>query len=497
MRSKDTGGPTSQVGVKLRHPLRYHGFFQSLLMLLMAAVLAGCVGTGHFDTPRAPIEKGNTSLDSVGSRASKTRMEATLAEVSRKRLEPVYWAGVSISGTQPPEQVCPDFLGSIGRFNATLVTRLAAASTPSMQLQNVTAGGRAALNPDTGLIMMVVINGERWMDMPYYSLGPIVEYEIHGQIVFLDTLKSMQLTAAYPIGIRLREPTPGENRAQMVEAALFQDRRAPDGSALSLTDQVVEILERSALAPRALVPPIAVSSVILGPEITKMSGLNGPLNVDASALTSWPEELARSLATGLAANTGLPVNPYRTSGDISGEERPLTQAGLMTLRRTEHQLKGVEIRLEAPTHLVQLTVDGLTVGRDEKRSNRHLTVLRYGFVGTLTILACDGPLTRTVLQLPLEFPPREGSRLPAALARKYEALAEVKLTTERFNAVPPRVEDMCRDRISEFMLQLAREISFPEEDLARRFEVFRAQKALKNASLPPRPMLVASALERR
>ena len=84
--------------------------------------------------------------------------------------------------------------------------------------------------------------------------------------------------------------------------------------------------------------------------------------------------------------------------------------------------------------------------------------------------------------LPIEFPPKNTPGLPAKLVAKYEELAAVKFTEAEYQNDSVDHAEIWRDRIDAYLVQLAREIAFPEEDLAKRFESIR-NKIKKNAQL--------------
>ena len=79
-----------------------------------------------------------------------------------------------------------------------------------------------------------------------------------------------------------------------------------------------------------------------------------------------------------------------------------------------------------------------------------------------------------VQEVQIEWPLSPSQRLPPKLASKYlDQSARVFARTEPNRSLDSI--DIWQTKIEFFLNQLAREIAFPEEDLARRFENLRSQ----------------------
>jgi hypothetical protein len=93
----------------------------------------------------------------------------------------------------------------------------------------------------------------------------------------------------------------------------------------------------------------------------------------------------------------------------------------------------------------------------------------------------------------LQIPATKGSKLPRQLAEKYADITAVKLLKEVVEKGQVDNAYWWQDRIDLYLLQLAREIVFEEEDLGHRFSTIREElKRSLNASLD-RPVETALA----
>lgn len=99
----------------------------------------------------------------------------------------------------------------------------------------------------------------------------------------------------------------------------------------------------------------------------------------------------------------------------------------------------------------------------------------YGMSGTLTVINPDFPEQRQLIQrVPIEFPASKKNKLPSELADKYSQLCHHYFTNDQFGG-PIDHEQIWRNKIDIFLMQLAREIAFSQEDIAQRFGCVRTK----------------------
>ena len=292
----------------------------------------------------------------------------------------------------------------------------------------------------------------------------------------------MQVTAAYPIGVVEADLFTGDltddHKARLASEALSGTRRTAEGKALSLCDQVVDLIEQDAVVPRSLFPPVAVARVELGDGLSRGDVSGKGIALDASRVQAWGDILASAFSSYLGANSGFPVNPYTGGAMAIGSDSTLSAAAQITMRRTDNQQLNATLR--KPTYIFKLRITQLHATESKDSKQTFLAVMDYGFSGSLTVL--DADRGSQVLVLPIDIPGRSGGGIPSKLARKYKEITAVNVRRDRLASGDVDHAEYWRGRIEEFLLQLAREITFPEEDLGKRFDPVR-QKVRRNASL--------------
>jgi hypothetical protein len=282
----------------------------------------------------------------------------------------------------------------------------------------------------------------------------------------------MQLVANYPVGITQRDVFDREPSAvefsTVAKTALMGSERFRDGSAASLSDQVADLLAGNAVVPRAIFPPIAVAPVALGPDCSVANTPHGPVDIPPETIVRWSDEFALALGSYLGTGSGFAVNPYLPGGsqDIRSD-RVLSAARQITLRSVGNQQRNVTLKV--PTLIFKVEVSSLRTIRNEKESNPSAEYVNYCISGRLLVV--NGDTGQRVQEVRLEWPPSPSLRLPAKLASKYMEQSRKSFTLGQ----PVDQIDVWQTKIDLFLRQLAREIAFPEEDLARRFEDLRSQ----------------------
>lgn len=450
-----------------------------LCYLPILLFLAGCATTTKHDWSVGPTERGQTFLESKGAQAGKERLAKTAVIIQNR--EDVRWGGVAVV-TENGQALAPMAGAKLEEFQNNLIRSLkGAVNIPGFNLLGLgdalTDNERLSKAPIT---FMVVIQHERMTTTPVLDTQK-VRFDVIGQMIFLDNKSAMQLTAAYPVAVGVEDlgnPDPSE----LIRMALHTDKKAPDGKAISLVGQVMELLSNEAISPRAVFPPISVLPVMVGSgqvelNIGMFSG--SKLQVDKATVPQdvaarWPDELGRTFATFLGANTGLPLNPYTTAGGATAlkDDTVLSIASSFTMRQADNQQ--TYSKLTPPRYLLSVEFLSLTCMESDDKAKRKTfqTSVNYGFDVVVSLKNADTGKEVDRVAIKLEH----GGKNLGALARKYGGISEFVLKRQQSDGpVDPEVIKVnLRPFLDEFMLQLAREVAYPEEDLLKRFEKFRA-----------------------
>jgi hypothetical protein len=409
-------------------------------------------------------------------------MQAQLVEASQKRRERVFWGGVAIvGGDQDARKTLPLCSGGnlLGAFEKSLGEKLRSVAPPLFDLQNTGGGPAKADNfkDQDALVMVVALVSENRFCQP----DPIVAGKYRGvikitaQLLFLDAGRNLQVTASYPLGIAqmgLYSAVPGDSDfAELAEAALMSDQRTSDGKPLSLRDQFLDQLARRTIVPRAWRQPIAVGGVSFSAGCQKTSVPGGVQEFPPDLFVRWSDQFANTFVNYLGTGSGLAVNPYHPGGELAVAKDPVLSAvGSLTMRTTDRQM--LNASLKPPRMVFSLQIDRLTCSVN-KRSTMFLNVMDYGFCGTLSVVNPD--TGANLMSLPFEIPVSKASKLPRQLAEKYAGISAVKLLKEIVQKGQVDHAYWWQESVDLFLLQLAREIVFPEEDLGHRFIGLREQ----------------------
>lgn len=463
-----------------------------LVIGFVSVMLGGCVGTGPDSRNlNTNTQKSASYLDSAGITNSQKRISDNLAESRKKRREQVSWGGVAVFGNKAEGKDLPISSKLVAEFQESLVNKLRAIRPANLDLKNLGSGVADNFRSQDALIMVVALQTE----YPSHRPDPFLagktrgEMTIKGQLIFLDSKKDMQLVANYPVGITQREVFDGEpSRAdfsKLANTALMGSDRFPDGRAASLSDQVADLLAGNAIVPRAAFPPVEVSSVSFAPACLIANTPHDPVNIPAETLARWSDEFALAFGNYLGTGSGFAVNPYLPGGgkDIA-PDRVLNAARQITMRNVDGQQRNV--RLKSPTLIFKVELTSLHSVRNEKDSNKYKAeYLNYCISGKLSVHNAD--TQRLVQEVTIDWPSSPTQRLPAKLASKYMENSK--------RSFPPGYPvdhlDVWQTKLDLFLKQLALEIAYPEEDLARRFENLRSQLKL-NAGLNSQPLNYAT-----
>jgi hypothetical protein len=470
--------------------------FLSVITSALFAILTGCVSTIKDEPTNTNLQRTSSYLVSEGVTHSHERIEADLAESSQMRRERVFWAGIAIAGGDKEVllPLCSD-AKLLHEFEQSVNEKMRSVNPAHFDLQNTGAGPARDDNwkDQDALVMMLVLVSENRFCQP----DPVVEGKFRGRIkitghmLFLDASKNMQVTASYPLGVaqlKLFTVVPGDTDfAELAKAALMSDERTADGKALSLRDQFLDQLAGRTLVPRAWRAPVAVSAVSFSAACQKTALPGGMQEISEDLLARWSQQFANTFVNYLGTGSGLAVNPYTIGGESAiAKDRVLSAAASLTMRTTDRKLRNAS--LKPPRMVFNLHIDQLTCSVNQ-RSTMFLNILDYGFYGKLTVVTPD--TGANLLSLKLQIPATKGSKLPRQLAEKYADITAVSLLKEVVEKGQVDNAYWWQDRIDLYLVQLAREIVFEEEDLGHRFSAIREElKRSLNASLD-RPVEIA------
>jgi len=437
----------------------------------IALIFCGCASAPKNDWSGKTTERSSQIVNSIGGNSAKNRMEKSRM---LQTLERVTWGGVAAI-EQGGKNLAPVASANLTAIQDELVKRLTQKSVFS-NLEIVGLPGRAETEV-TSLQMHVVLQHESTTSTVIGDLKK-TSYHLFGQIVFFDTRAAMQVTAAYPISLITAEL--GEVTAEkLANFCIFNQKKARDGKPLGFIEQIIFLLENEAIIPRAVLPPVAVLPVDLQP-------LNGKLNIsvynksllDHSVLEipsnnvlTWPDQMGRNLSALLGANTGLPINPYvgNNTNDQFSSLSVLSQAAALTMRTAENQQ--ILGKISPPRYFLELQLQRITreESSDVQKRRTFQTALNYGAEICISLKNADsGKLSeQVVLKLA-----GEGRNL-GRLAARYRAISEFNVLKNKISD-PQELFMNFSIYMDELLLQLAREIAFPEEDILKRFEKFRA-----------------------
>ena len=447
-------------------------FFVALL------ISTGCATAPKHDWTVKEINRGQTFMESKGAEAGKARLVKNSIATQNQNREFIRWGGVAVV-LQDGQSAASEAGSHLQRFQDELVERLQKNTEyPGFKLVGLSAGlqdnQQAAAAP---LILMVVLQNERVTITPL-SVGKKVEYQVTGHVLFLDSKSAMQTTAAYPVAVTTVDL--GETPISgLVNEALFSEKKASDGKSIGLIGQVADMLAEKAIVPRAVFPPVSVQRFSLqnnGGFLEKSLYLENKLqkqlsDMSESTASAWADELAGSLTVYLGANTGLPLNPYVAGGSEQKftSDSVLSQAASLTMRTVDNQQ--MNSKLTAPRHVLNMSFSKfyLTESSDSSKRKTFQTTVNYGFDAVISLKNADTgkEVDRVVLKV------GEGGKGLGPQAKKQGQIGEFVLKKDQLQNIQLHFSNL-RSFLEEALLQLSREIAYPEEDWLKRFEKFRS-----------------------
>lgn len=446
-------------------------------------IATGCASAPKHDWTVKEINRGQAFMESKGAEAGKARLVKNSITTQNRNREFIRWGGVAVV-LQDGQSAASEAGSHLQRFQDELVERLQKNTEyPGFKLVGLSAdlqdNQQAVAAP---LILMVVLQNERVIITPL-TVGKKVEYRITGHVLFLDSKSAMQTTAAYPVAVTTVDL--GETPiSDLVNEALFSKKKASDGKSIGLIGQVADMLAEKAIVPRAVFPPVSVQRFSLqnnGGFLEKSLYVENILqkhlsDMSESMASAWADELAGALTVYLGANTGLPLNPYVAGGpEQFTSNSVLSQAASLTMRTVDNQQ--MNSKLTAPRHVLSVSFSKLylTESSDPSKRKTFQTAVNYGFDAVISLKNADTgkEVDRVVLKV------TEGGRGLGPLAKKYVELGVFVLKKDQLQNIQLHFSNL-RSFLEEALLQLSREIAYPEEDLLKRFEKFRSN--IKNNS---------------
>jgi hypothetical protein len=458
----------------------FEDYSNKLAAIVLLCAVAGCT-TSEVDLShlKNQTERKSNYLDSAAIASSSKRIadKDNHADISEK----VAWNGVSVFGNGLESNDLP--------FGSKLKPQLAKALSEKLQKVNPihfsldlvdTAGEAGPLKSVLALISESVSTHADALQP-----GKITaRYSIYGDLLFLDSKNDMQVVSSYPVGSTVADtyetmPTALQTM-ELAKMAMFSTNRLSDGSAFSICDQVADLMAEDCVTPRALTLPIQVGQLrFQNCEVATTP--QGDVHISPDTLARWADEFGFRFAGYLGSGSGLPINPYLPGGDKAANDagslerdRVLSASVQIAIRRNgQDQL--VQAKLPRPRFMLQLQIQSLHAAVNTKESTMFSKTVNYGFTGKLVVLKPDATdVWRAVQEYPLDFPAKKQDHLPEALVAKYEKLSEAYFTPDQFNGAIDQAQQW-HDNIDKCLMQLAREIAFPGEDLGKRFGSLRTK----------------------
>jgi len=437
--------------------------------------LTGCVSAPNInlDSVKTDLSKGQTYTASAGIQNASKKQTESAKEFSLKRgqKETVTWGGVVFMGSQD----LPNSKGLVDMLNPRLIEVLQEARPISFDIDT---GGRADINEAASVKMFLALTSEyvRTRPDPIIEGNTRVELEIQGQLLFLDPKANMQVVGSYPLGTTVIDSVSGQpsdsKLKEMARAAFIEPKKTPEAPALSLADQVTDLLNQNAITARGLRAPLAVVPFKIEPSGLTAISPEGHVVVDQKRVADWPDFFGNALANRLAINSGFPVNPYiKTEAEANfANNKLLSEAWQLRLRTPENN--NYVATLQKPTHKIQLILKRLYVVFDKDRSAKYIKTFNYGFDLDVMLLQVDTG-DRIVDKISVSVPGNKGKFLTEEMVEKYSKLSRVKMRPVDLDNNKIDHFAMWRGSIDRYLLQLANEIAFPEEDSKSRFKKFR------------------------
>ncbi len=448
-----------------------------LWLVAITGWVSGCA-TGPIDLSGVAVqtEKKSNYLESVGITESNKRLASKSGQVRER----VAWNGVAVFVAGIESQDLPIGSALKEELNTNLVERLTGIVPGHFELDLMDSGSN--VSPLKAVLALVSESAVTLTGSGTSTSDGM--YSIFGDLLFLDSKDNMQVVSSYPVGCTVITnfalAASGAQFSELARIAMTGTNRLTDGSPLSICDQVIDLIAKDSVTPRGFQPPIQVSRLVFtNCEIASVP--QGIVNINPDSLIRWSDDFGYRFSGYLGTGSGLPVNPYLPEGKQTGEaagvmerDRILGRSVQIAINRNgQNQL--VAARLPKPRLLIQIEIHQLHAALNENESTMFSKTVDYGMSGTLTVINPDFPEQRQLIQrVPIEFPASKKNKLPSELADKYAQLCHHYFTNDQFGG-PIDHEQIWRNKIDIFLMQLAREIAFSQEDIAQRFGCVRTK----------------------
>jgi hypothetical protein len=462
-----------------------------IFLFALLCIVPGCVGpSAHFDASTMRSNTSATYMNSSAIQASGERIAKKQEKIDRKlnRHEMVSWSGVAVFGSGLEGQDLPICSQLKNDFQTTLVNRLKKLTPANFELKNLGTGMGDSEALKTGLSMVLALVSESVSQDIVLGGRLRGQISIFGQLMFLDAQNGNQLVSSYPVAVvesDLFDTQPTESQfAELAKIGLYGAPRLADGRAVSLCDQIEDLLVKDAVAPKAVLLPIEVGRVTFASACREPAIPQGATSISDNQLAMWSDELACRFAGYLGTGSGLPVNPYLPGGNRRLDKDRLTAYATRSFSMRKGDSDLIQAQLPTPRFVLNLEITCLHATLNEKESDMFTKKVDYGISGKMAVVNADSK--EVVFEVPLEWPPKNTKGLPRQLAQKYASMVEATFTADEFNGPINHANIWCK-KLDRVINQLAREISFPEEDVANRFGDLRARfrlNALLNNDCP-------------
>lgn len=462
------------------------------LAILQLLFLTGCVTAPNinFDSVKTDLNKGQTYTTSTGIQKASQKQTDNSKKISLKsgKRECVTWGGVVLAGSKDfPIMDFHDLENhekclagdhekcSVAVLNRRLIEVLQASRPAGFDIDT---GGKGDDKESAPVQMFLALSSEylRTRPDPLIEGNLRVELEIQGQLLFLDPKADMQVVGSYPLGTTVIDSISGkpsvEKLRELALDAFVKPKESPEAPALSLADQVTDLLGKYAINARGLRAPLAVAPFAI--ESTSLAAVSpeGLTRLEQKQVADWPDFFGNALSNRLAINSGFPVNPYTSSEQQAQflNNKTLNAAWQLSFRTPSNSNRTA--KLQRPAHRIQVTLKKLYVVFDQDRSAKYIRTFNYGFDLDVSLLQVDTG-EKLVDKVSVSVPGKRGKFMTEEMVEKYSKLSRVKMRHVDLENHKIDHLAMWRGSIDRYLLQLANEIAYPEEDAKSRFQKFR------------------------
>ncbi len=451
-------------------------------MVAWVFLIQGCAGPDvNFGSVAVSSNASASYMDSNGIQKSSERIarKQQLIDVQTNRRERVFFGGVSVFGNGLEAKDLPICSALRDDLQNELLGRLKNLTPANFEIANLGSGFNESLTSHDGLFMVLSLVGENAQTDKILQGKIRGQVSIFGQLMFLDAKRENQLVASYPLGIfesDLFDSPPSHSQlTELAKMGMVGSKNSDPSKAVSICDQVEGLLKNQAVAPRAIFAPIEVSPITFSLASEEVQTPDGNIMISNDQLTKWSDELSARFSGYLGTGSGLAINPYLPGGERRMGNNRVTQYASRTFAMRRGNAGDILAKLPVPSLLINFEVTSMFVKLDDKKSDAYTKIVDYCFTG---ILVAKRPLTGEVIcELPIEFPVVHSKGLPRQLVKVYQGLVEKTYSTDMLSSHPNHGAILA-EKLDLILNQIAREIAFPEEDIASRFGKLRGDVKL-------------------